>query len=281
MTLFQILTRRVAMGKIKVTRKLLQRLHRETGLKRHAKASKPSKNKQHDYSRLFCTSLVAVWTLTVCLARAQAATQAQASQPASASNGYSAAALFNQGNADAQAGKPGLAVLNYERARLLAPNDADIAANLHFVRAQAGLPDAPENWLARSLGCASPNTLAWVGSFGLLLTGLSLLLVRLHPQRRVIFHWSGFAGALLVSTAIASAITVWPRVNEAVVIARAAPARTSPVTAAEPLFCLREGETVWVRAERQDFALVQTTAGRSGWAARADLARVVPQSRAQ
>jgi hypothetical protein len=262
MTLFQILTRRVAMGKIKVTRKLLQRLHRETGLKRHAKASKPSKNKQHDYSRLFCTSLVAVWTLTVCLARAQAATQAQ-------------------GNADAQAGKPGLAVLNYERARLLAPNDADIAANLHFVRAQAGLPDAPENWLARSLGCASPNTLAWVGSFGLLLTGLSLLLVRLHPQRRVIFHWSGFAGALLVSTAIASAITVWPRVNEAVVIARAAPARTSPVTAAEPLFSLREGETVRVRAERQDFALVQTTAGRSGWAARADLARVVPQSRAQ
>jgi hypothetical protein len=97
----------------------------------------------------------------------------------------------------------------------------------------------------------------------------------------VIFHWSGFAGALLVSTAIASAITVWPRVNEAVVIARAAPARTSPVTAAEPLFSLREGETVRVRAERQDFALVQTTAGRSGWAARADLARVVPQSRAQ
>jgi uncharacterized protein YgiM (DUF1202 family) len=44
---------------------------------------------------------------------------------------------------------------------------------------------------------------------------------------------------------------------------------------------LREGETVRVRAERQDFALVQTTAGRSGWAARADLARVVPQSRAQ
>jgi hypothetical protein len=34
-----------------------------------------------------------------------------------------------------------------------------------------------------------------------------------------------------------------------------------------------------MRAEHQDFALVQTSAGRSGWVARADLARVMPQFR--
>jgi hypothetical protein len=34
-----------------------------------------------------------------------------------------------------------------------------------------------------------------------------------------------------------------------------------------------------MRAEHQDFALVRTAAGRSGWVARADLARVVPQFR--
>ncbi len=32
-------------------------------------------------------------------------------------------------------------MLNYERASLLAPNDADISANLEYVRASAHVPD--------------------------------------------------------------------------------------------------------------------------------------------
>jgi uncharacterized protein YgiM (DUF1202 family) len=111
------------------------------------------------------------------------------------------------------------------------------------------------------------------------LAGMSLLLVRLYPQRRLAFRSSTFAGVLLVATAIGSAITMWPRINEAVVISREAPARIAPVSAAEAAFKLHEGETVTMRAEHQDFALVQTSAGRSGWVARADLARVVPQFR--
>jgi uncharacterized protein YgiM (DUF1202 family) len=41
---------------------------------------------------------------------------------------------------------------------------------------------------------------------------------------------------------------------------------------------LRAGETVTVCAEHQGFVLVQTSTGHSGWVARVDLARVVPQS---
>jgi hypothetical protein len=278
MRLFQILTRRVATGKIKVTQKLLQRLRRETGLKHHPK---PHGRKHHGFFRLFCTAFAAAMTLSICLLRAHAATPATAGQTASATSGYSAAALFNQANAFAQAGKPGLAVLNYERAQLLAPNDADIAANLQFVRAKAGLPDAVKNWLARGLTYAHPNTLAWVGCFGLLLAGISMLLVRLYPQSRLVFRSLTFVGALLIGTDIGNAIVMWPRVNEAVVINREAPALTTPVLAAKPLFKLREGETVTVRAEHQDFTLVQTTAGRSGWVARANLSRVVPPSGAK
>jgi hypothetical protein len=275
MTLFQILTRKLATGKIKATRKLLNRLQRETGCKSH---TKPPERKHRGFSRLFCASLVAALALPIFLAGGQAATAAQPEPSASAISGYSAAALFNQANDCARDGKLGVAILDYSRAQLLAPNDADIAANLHSVRAKAGLPDAPESWLARSLTCAGPNTMAWVGSFGLLLAGMSMLLVRLYPQWSMVFRLLTFAGAFLVSTAIASAITTWPTVNQAVVIARVASASTSPVAAAEPLFTLREGETVSVRAERQNFALVQTSAGRSGWVARTDLARVVPQS---
>ena len=271
MTLFQILTRKLAAGKIKPTRKLLSRICRETGGQRRSKPPKARGRRPHGFAQSCCAGFVAAGMLAVCLVTAQAAT--------AATDGYSAAALFNQANASAHDGKPGLAVLNYERAQLLAPNDPDIAANLHVVRAKAGLPDASENWLTHSLTCVRPNTMAWLGTFGLALAGLCLLLVRLYPRRRVAFRSLTFAGALFVAAAFGSAVVMWPRVNEAVVIAREAPALTSPVLAAEPLFKLREGETVTVRAEHQDFALVQTMAGRSGWVAGADLARVVPTSR--
>jgi Tetratricopeptide repeat len=279
MTLFQILTRRVATGKTRVTRRLLDRVCRETSGKPCSKPTKPSRRKRGGFTRSFCAALVAVLILPIWLVTAPAAAGAQSAKNNIATGGYSAASLFNRGNAYAREGKPGLAILNYERALLLAPNDADIAANLHFVRAKAGLPDAPENWFTRSLLYVRPNTLAWLGSLGLVLAGMSLLLVRLHPQRRLAFRFLTFAGVLLVATTIGSAITMWPRVNEAIVIARDAPARISPASAAEPAFKLHEGETVTMRAEHQDFTLVQTSAGRSGWVACADLACVVPQFR--
>ena len=279
MTLFQILTRRVATGKTKVTRKLLDRVCRETGGKPCSKPTKPPRRKRGGFTCSFCAALVAVLMLPIWLVTAHAAVGAQPRGSSIATGGYSAAGLFNRANACAREGKSGLAILNYERALLLAPNEADIAANLHFVRAKAGLPDAPENWFTRSLRYARPNTLAWLGSLGLALAGMSLLLVRLYPQRRLALRSLTFAGVLLVATAIGSAITMWPRINEAVVISREAPARIAPVSAAEAAFKLHEGETVTMRAEHQDFALVQTSAGRSGWVARADLARVVPQFR--
>jgi hypothetical protein len=44
----------------------------------------------------------------------------------------------------------------------------------------------------------------------------------------------------------------------------------------DPLFILKEAETVKMGAEHEGFALVQTRAGRTGWAARASLAPIVP-----
>jgi hypothetical protein len=262
---------------MKVTRKLLDRVRREVGGNPCSKPAKLRRRKRAGFTRSFCVALVAALTFPICFLTAHSATVLQPKDINYATSGYSAATLFNQANAYARHGKPGLAILNYERALLLAPNDADITANLHFVRAKVGLPDEPESWFTRSLLHARPNTLAWIGSLGLVLAGASLLLVRLHPKRRLAFRSLTFVGVLLVATAVGSAITMWPRINEAVVIARDAVARTSPVSATAPAFKLHEGETVTMRAEHQDFTLVQTSAGRSGWVARADLARVVPR----
>lgn len=277
MTLFQILTRYVAAGKIKVTRKLLKRLRGEGSRKRCSKPSKPSRRKNSSTRRSCCAALMAVWTLSVCLVTVQAAAS-QSSRSVTAASSYSAPALFNQANAYARDGKTGLAILNYERAKLLAPNDADIGANLHFVRTKASLPDAPENRLIRSLTYARPNTMAWLGSFGLLLAGLGIVFARLDSRRRLAFRSLTCAGGLLVASAIGNAVATWPKMTEAVITAHDVPAFASPVSAAESMFKLREGEIVTLRAMHHDFALVRNTAGRAGWVSLADLTRVVPQS---
>src|SRR6185503_20940671 len=84
---------------------------------------------------------------------------------------YSADDLYNVANSYARAGKAGLAVLNYERAALLAPQDADIRANLEYVRAAAHVPAQPRSLLARIAEAASPASAAWLGVFGLALAG--------------------------------------------------------------------------------------------------------------
>ena len=213
-------------------------------------------------------ALAVALTLPICVSAGQPATMAR----------YSAASLFNQGNSFARNGKIGPAILNYERAQLLSPNDGDIAANLHYVRAKAALPDAPSSRLARALMFARPSALAWFGCLGLALAGTSILLVARYPQRRAILRPLTAAGALLAAIAIGNAVAIWPEMNEAVVMAHAPPVYNSPVSVGEAAFKLREGETVTVRAERQNFALVQTSEGRSGWVARADLVRIIPPS---
>jgi hypothetical protein len=252
MKLFHFLKRRVAARKIKITQKWIDRV----------KQPKPPKSRNGGVARLSYAALAAGLML---------ATSARAGE----SSGYSAAMLFNQANAYARAGKTGPAILNYERAQLLAPNDPDIAANLHFVRTKAGLPDAQESWVVSVLNRAPPDTLAWLGSLGLVLAGL--LLLRVYPERRFAFRAATVAGVLLAATAIGSAATRWPTTKEAVVTDHDVQARTSPAPSAEALFKLREGDTVTVRAEDKNFALVQTSTGGSGWVNSADISRVIPR----
>ena len=76
---------------------------------------------------------------------------------------YSAADLYNAGNAYARAGKPGLAVLYYERAKLLDPTDQDIDANLRRIRESSGLPSEPARGVDRLARITSPSIVSWTG----------------------------------------------------------------------------------------------------------------------
>ncbi len=207
----------------------------------------------------------------------QPAEQTQPAHPAQQPTSYSAAALYNLGNAYARAGKPGPAVLNYERARLLDPNDPDLEANLRQVREAAGLAHQSRGRFDRFATFAAPGILAWVGLLGLLIAGASLLARQFYPGHRRKLAASAVAGIMLMAATLCNAIALWPTLHEAVVIAHSAPVQVAPVLDEEPSFVLPEAETVEVNALHDGFALVRTRTGRAGWVPEANLALVVPK----
>ncbi len=204
--------------------------------------------------------------------------QSSAAPPAAA--GYSAAALYNLANSYARGGKPGLAVLNYERARLLAPNDADIEANLSFVRRSSGIPAEPSSWLDRAGRVASPTALAWAGVLGLLIAGGNALLGRIGARFRTVRARLARGIAMMIGMAmlgltLVNALRTWPTVHSGVVLTAAAPVRVSPVPMGDPLFLLPEAATVLITAEHESFMLIEAQ-GKSGWVSQANIARIVP-----
>ena len=206
---------------------------------------------------------------------AEADAKADAATPVEP-QGYSAAALYNQGNAYARANKPGLAVLYYERARLIAPADADVDANLQRLRAAAKLPPDPENEIERLARFASPTLLAWIGLAGLMLAGTGLVLGRLRPAARWTRRGAWVVGLSLLALTLGNGVALWPLLHEGVVLTAETPVRVAPVPMGDPLFVLPEAETVTVTGTHDEFVLIRTRTGRTGWVARVNLAAVVP-----
>jgi hypothetical protein len=190
---------------------------------------------------------------------------------------YSADALYNSANSYARARKPGMAVLNYERAALLAPNDADINANLEYVRASAQVPTEPRSRFARIVQAASPTVSAWLGVLGVVLVAAGLLAKATMPRFHGVRTIGLLLGVALIAMTVSNATLMWPRMREAVVLANQTPARVTPVPMGDTAFVLREAETVTMTAEYEDFVLIRTRGGLSGWVARANLGVLVPQ----
>jgi len=229
--------------------------------------------------RIALVAFVALVTLAASQAQAQPLAQAQAQPeaPPAPPAGYSASALYNLGNAYARAGKPSLAVLNYQRARLLAPFDADLEANLRFVRESAKLPADPPTWFERMFEFANPTTLYWSGSFGILLAGACLLNGRLTARARGLRRLGIGVGVALAAVTAGNAMALRPLLHAGVILTAATPVRVAPVPMGDPLFTLPEADTVQMTDEHEGFVLIETRAGKTGWVAAANLAPVVPR----
>lgn len=207
--------------------------------------------------------------MALCVGQALAA-------PALAPPPYSADGLYNLANAYARAGKPGLAVLSYERAALLAPGDPDINANLRYVRASARVYMKPRNSFARLAATPRPTAAAWLGVLGIALFGMGLVAIKVAPRFLWIPGGAMVFGVALIALCASNAMLLWPRMHEAIVLIDQTPARVSPAPMADTAFVLREADSVTVTAEHEDFTLIRTGGGLSGWVSRADLGAVVP-----
>jgi hypothetical protein len=196
----------------------------------------------------------------------------------SSPSGYSAAGLYNLANSYARAGQPGMAILNYERASLLAPNDADVDANLRFVRQSLHLPVETRGGFARFATAVRPLWLFWMGIVGVIAIGTSLIAAKLSARHRRLRLVALLLGALMIGWPACSALILWPKLHEGVIVTASTPVRVSPVPMGDSLFALPEGETVRITAQHEGFTLIRTRAGRAGWVADPNLAPIVPRT---
>jgi hypothetical protein len=191
--------------------------------------------------------------------------------------GWSAPLLYDLGNAYAEQGRVGPAVLSYERARVLAPRDADIAANLAYVRARAGLPTPPSPWYRIVASYLSPAAWTWLTVVALWMGMASLLSVRRWHKRRLVPV--GILALLVGVVGVAAVGVSDQNLRRAVVVEnKSAPVRISPFDSAASERSLSEGEVVAVFGRHGDFVHVRDGRGRTGWIKSTTVQTIVPRT---
>jgi tetratricopeptide (TPR) repeat protein len=178
--------------------------------------------------------------------------------------------LFNAGNAEFKAGNLGKAIAAYRSAEQLEPRDAELRANLAFVRNQVQGATLREN-----------HWLSWMGSLtlneGTLLTAVFLWLLfgllalrqlrpALVPQLRSLTQLAVvlviFSGAVLALQA-ANHFTA----SVAVVTSPDAAARSGPFDDAQSTFTAHDGAELRVLDRHDDWVQVADATGKIGWLA--------------
>jgi tetratricopeptide (TPR) repeat protein len=180
----------------------------------------------------------------------------------------SAALLFNCGNAEFKAGHLGKAIAAYRQAALLTPRDAELRANLAFVRNQVqGATFRETRWrdwagaLTLNEGAVLTAVFLWA-LFGLL--AARQLQPTLVPKLRGVTRW------VLALTILSGAILGWQTANHfkaevAVVTAAEATARSGPFDDAQSAFTAHDGAELRVLDRHEDWVQVADGTGKIGW----------------
>jgi tetratricopeptide (TPR) repeat protein len=193
-------------------------------------------------------------------------------------DGYSAAVLFNLGNADLRLGKIGDAILSYERAKWLAPHDPDITANLRFAQKQAGLGATEESWEDNAAGFLSPNAWAWLASSSLVVLCAGIFGTQLRWKYRGYLPLLNTVSALVLIVAGGGVAIRYQQLDRAILPGKVTPALISPFNGAKTVSEFSAGQTVTVEKNHGGYSFVRDLAGRSGWVGSGQVAMIAPRS---
>ena len=180
----------------------------------------------------------------------------------------SPALLFNAGNAEFKSGHLGKAIAAYRQAELLSPRDAELRANLAFVRNQVqGATQRESRWQSwvNSL-TLNEGTILTVIFFWLMFAVLAVRQLRpafapkLRGVTRLAVMLTIFSGAVLVLQAANHF-----NASVAVVTSGEAVARSGPFDEAQSVFTARDGAELSVQASHDDWVQVVNNAGKIGW----------------
>lgn len=195
-----------------------------------------------------------------------------------ATGAQSPALLFNGGNAEFKAGHIGKAIAAYRQAELLSPRDAELRANLAFVRNQVQGGTLRESRWQNWVGTLTLNegTLLTAAFFWTLFALLAVCQLRpvLAPKLQ------GVTRLAVVLTVFSGTVLALQAANHfnasvAVVTSSEAIARSGPFDEAQSVFTARDGAELRVQASHDDWVQVVNAAGKIGWLSRKQ-AEVLP-----
>ena len=185
------------------------------------------------------------------------------------SNGVSAALLFNLGNAHFKAGQAGHAIAAYRRAEQLSPRDADLRANLQFVRSQVQGPTIRPNRIERSLSMLSLNEWTGLSAGAMWVTFGLLALKQFRPTLAVSLRlWTRLAAVatLLLGGVLAFSATTRAARRTLIVTANETTVRISPDEVARSAFTVNDGAELRVLDQKGEwFQVTDGDARRYGW----------------
>jgi tetratricopeptide (TPR) repeat protein len=180
----------------------------------------------------------------------------------------SPALYFNEGNAWFKSGQIGRALVAYRRARELAPHDADLMANLQFVRNQVQGPTLRagrwQNWLETF----TLDEWTWLAALAVWGAFTLLVIMQIKPALKpALRSWTvltGCAGVLLC-TCLGFALAQWLSVQTAVVITPDVTVRTGPFKESQSAFIAHDGAELRVLDRKDDWLQVTDGSREIGW----------------
>jgi len=185
----------------------------------------------------------------------------------SGEEGWSAARLYDDANAEVREGALGTAILEYRRAELLSPRDPDIAANLALARQQAGLAAPALPWFERAARAFSVLEWTIASLSGLWLLCAALAANALSNRGRKLVVPCAIAAALAVVVSGSGLALTSSELRTAVIVTAKAGTelQLSPFEGATSETRVREGESLRADTRHGAYLHVRGGDGQQGW----------------